>query len=185
MCECDEHYIRRCLDGHPDDYAHLVRRHEAALLAHLTRRLGDSAEAEEAAQETFVRACFALGRLKKAGVFGAWLFGIARRVAAETRRANRRRQKELRGASTASERTADPPAEAGADPALRRAVARLPEAQRQVILLRYYDGLKCEQVAERLNVPIGTITKTLSRAYATLREKLLREDGGEFRNRES
>jgi RNA polymerase sigma-70 factor, ECF subfamily len=184
MCKSDEQYIQSCLDGHPEDYRHLVRRHEAALLAHLMRRLGGMADAEEAAQETFVRAYFALGKLKKPGSFGAWLLGIARRVAAETRRARRRRQKELSKASMASDHAADPPADTEVHSALRQAVIQLPEAQRQVVLLRYYEGFKCSQVAERLNVPIGTITKTLSRAYTALRETLRRQDGGGQRNRE-
>jgi RNA polymerase sigma-70 factor (ECF subfamily) len=55
---------------------------------------------------------------------------------------------------------------------LEEAIAVLPEAHREVILLRYYEGLSCQEVAMRLDMPLGTVTKTLSRAYALLRQEL-------------
>ena len=58
------------------------------------------------------------------------------------------------------------------------AVAELPEPYRQVILLRYYSGNSCAQVAEELGLPIGTVTKQLSRASGLLREALRDEQGG-------
>jgi DNA-directed RNA polymerase specialized sigma24 family protein len=51
-------------------------------------------------------------------------------------------------------------------------VAALPEAYRTVILLRYYGGLSCSGIAAQLDMPLGTVTKTLSRAYALLRDSL-------------
>jgi RNA polymerase sigma-70 factor (ECF subfamily) len=58
------------------------------------------------------------------------------------------------------------------DYALDEAIAALPETYRQVILLRYFEGLSCPKVAQRLEMPLGTVTKTLSRAYALLRQEL-------------
>jgi len=55
---------------------------------------------------------------------------------------------------------------------LEEVIAALPENYRQVILLRYYEGLSCQEVATRLGMPLGTITKTLSRAYLLLRQEL-------------
>jgi RNA polymerase sigma-70 factor (ECF subfamily) len=62
---------------------------------------------------------------------------------------------------------------------LEEAVAALPETYRQVILLRYYEGLSCQEVATRLGTPLGTITKTLSRGYALLRQELKTREGVE------
>jgi RNA polymerase sigma-70 factor, ECF subfamily len=59
------------------------------------------------------------------------------------------------------------------DYALEDAIAALPENYRQVILLRYYEQLSCQEVASRLAMPLGTVTKTLSRAYALLRRDLV------------
>jgi DNA-directed RNA polymerase specialized sigma24 family protein len=56
----DEEYVRLCLGGRPEMFRHLVVRYEAALIKHLTGRLGDANEAAEAAQEAIVRSYFAL-----------------------------------------------------------------------------------------------------------------------------
>ena len=55
---------------------------------------------------------------------------------------------------------------------LAKTIAKLPNFYRQLILLRYYGGQSCKEIAIQLDMPIGTITKTLSRAYAMLREML-------------
>jgi RNA polymerase sigma-70 factor (ECF subfamily) len=62
---------------------------------------------------------------------------------------------------------------------LEEAIAALPETYRQVILLRYYEGLSCQEIATRLDLPLGTVTKTLSRAYALLRQELKAREGAE------
>jgi RNA polymerase sigma-70 factor (ECF subfamily) len=167
----DECYIERCLDGHPDDFRYLVRRYQAVLLAHLAGQLGNRDNAEEAAQETFVRAYFGLEKLRKRESFFSWLLGIANRVAKEQQRSEQRRR---RIGDVLSEAVAKP--ELSQDYALERAIAALPESHRQVVLLRYYGNCACSQVAEQLNIPLGTVTKTLSRAYAMLRESLQQQD---------
>ncbi|MHC4424354.1 MAG: RNA polymerase sigma factor [Planctomycetota bacterium] len=155
----DKYYIERCLDGHPDDFRYLVRRYQAVLLAHLAGQLGNRDSAEEAAQETLVRAYFGLEKLKKRESFFAWLLGIANRVTKEQQRSEQRRR-----------RIGDVLSEAVARPELSQ------ESHRQVVLLRYYGDCSCSQVAEQLGMPLGTVTKTLSRAYAMLRKSLQQQD---------
>jgi RNA polymerase sigma factor (sigma-70 family) len=167
--ETDGHYVERCLDGHPDDFRHLVRRYQPVLLAHLAGKLGSRDSAEEAAQETFVRAYFRMDTLKESDKFLSWLLGIGDRVVKEQRRKERiRRQREV--VRRFSEEAPAPELSQGCG--LEAVVAGLPEPYRQVILLRYYAQLSCAQIAERLNTPLGTVTKTLSRAYVLLRESL-------------
>ena len=62
------------------------------------------------------------------------------------------------------------------DYGLEAVVSGLPEPYRQVVLLRYYGQLSCTQIGDRLDMPLGTVTKTLSRAYALLREALRQEE---------
>ena len=62
---------------------------------------------------------------------------------------------------------------------LEEAIAVLPESYRQVILLRYYEGHSCQEIATRLGMPLGTVTKTLSRAYALLRQELKARESAE------
>lgn len=169
MSETDKYYIERCLDGHPDDFRYLVRRYQAVLLAHLAGKFGNKDSAEEAAQESLVRAYFNMNKLKRPGAFFSWLLGISDRVAKEQQRKQQvRRQREA--IRSYSEETPSP--ELSQDYALEAAIAELPDAYRRVVLLRYYGGYSCSQVAEQFEMPLGTVTKTLSRAYVMLRKSL-------------
>jgi RNA polymerase sigma-70 factor (ECF subfamily) len=169
MSEPDKYYIERCLDGHPDDFRYLVRRYQGVLLAHLAGKLGNKTRADEAAQESFVRAYFNMCKLRKPDSFFPWLLGIADRVAKEHQREEQiQRQREI----VRSISKEVPSAELSQDYALEAAITELPEAYREVVLLRYYGEHSCNQIAERLNMPLGTVTKTLSRAYAMLRNSL-------------
>jgi RNA polymerase sigma-70 factor (ECF subfamily) len=169
MPETDKFYIERCLDGHPDEFRYLVRRYQAVLLAHLAGKLGDKTRADEAAQEAFVRAYFNMCNLKKPDSFFSWLLGIADRVAKEHRREEQiqRQRESVRYFLKEAPRT-----ELSQDYALEAAIAELPQAYREIVLLRYYGQRSCNQIAEQLDMPVGTVTKTLSRAYAMLRNSL-------------
>jgi len=173
MPETDKYYIERCLDGHPDDFRYIVRRYQGVLLAHLAGKLGSKNRAEEAAQEVLVRAYFNMGKLKRLNAFFSWLLGIADRVAKEHQRKEQlRRQREIvRSFSEEALGT-----ELSQDYALETAIAALPDTYRQVILLRYYGGHSCNQIAGQLDMPLGTVTKTLSRAYAMLRKLLQQQE---------
>ncbi len=177
MSENDKYYVERCLDGHPDDFRYLVRRYQAALLANLAGKLGCKDRAEEAAQEALVRAYFNMGKLKKPGSFFSWLLGIADHVAKEHRRKEQiQRQREI--VRSFSEEA--PPPELSQDYALEAAIAELPEDYRKIILLRYYGQHSCNQIAGQLDMPLGTVTKQLSRAYAMLRQSLQQHQQAEI-----
>jgi len=173
MTEADTYYIERCLDGHPDDFRYLVRRYQAVLLAQLAGQLGSKDSAEEAAQEALVRAYFNMDKLKRPESFFSWLLGIGNRVAKEHQRKELIRQQREAIRSFSQEA---PSPEFSQDYALEAAIAELPEAYRKVILLRYYGEHSCSQIAERLDMPLGTVTKTLSRAYAMLRKSLQQQE---------
>jgi RNA polymerase sigma-70 factor (ECF subfamily) len=165
--QTDEECVKLSLNGHPEAFEPLVGRYWAPILSYLTGRLRDREWAEEAAQEAFVRSFFGLKGLRKPGSFFSWLFGIADRVVKEQQRARWRNGHigDLSLQEVVQQAQSN-------DHDLERAVARLPEPYKQVVLLRYYGNLSCAQVAERLAVPLGTVTKRLSRAYAMLRETL-------------
>ena len=166
----DEQCIRSCLDGQAAVFRHLVERHQSQLNRYLVARLGNADAAAEAAQETFVRAYFALGELRKPEAFFSWLLGIADRVAKEAHRAAAR-QRSVNGEQLESATVADCE-HAGAGTAVAEAVDKLPDAYREVVVLRFYGGQSCAEISRDLQVPLGTVTKRLSRAYALLREKL-------------
>ncbi len=177
MPETDKYYVKRCLDGHPDDFRYLVRRYQGVLLANLAGKLGNKDRAEEAAQEALVRAYFNMSKLKRPDSFFPWLLGIADRVAKEHQRKEQiQRQREI--VHSFSEEA--PGTELSQDYVLEAAIADLPEAYRKIILLRYYGERSCNQIAEQLDMPLGTVTKTLSRAYAMLRKSLQQQERSEI-----
>jgi RNA polymerase sigma-70 factor (ECF subfamily) len=166
--ESDSESVRASLDGHPEAYAVLVQRYQAPLVGYLANRRLNPDEAAEIAQEVFVRSWLRLGELRKSSAFAPWLFGIADRTLKESLRAKQRRKHQpLTDAVPAAPQP--PP---GHDGVLQDAVARLDEPYRQVIVLRFFGKMSCEHVAQALGVPLGTVTKRLSRAYAILREQL-------------
>jgi RNA polymerase sigma factor (sigma-70 family) len=174
MFESDQYYIEQCLDGRPDEFRHIVRRYQAVLTAYLAGRLRNRTNAEEAAQEVFVRAYFGLTELRKRESFYPWLLGIASRVAKEQLR-NKNLLVDVEYLAEQESREQ----KSSDDYELQRAIAELPDSYREIILLRFYAEQSCAQIADNLNMPIGTVTKTLSRAYAELRRLLEKQRNDE------
>lgn len=172
MGETDRDFIQRCLDGHPDDFRFLIGRYQRSVLAFLSGRLRHPALVEDAAQEAFVRAFFNLRMLKKPDAFFAWLLGIAQRVAQETIRQEQTERRYTGNHFSEPRNGEDSPLQEASTEALERAVAGLADPLKEVVLLRFFADFTCGQIADRLGLPIGTVTKRLSRAYAEIRERL-------------
>jgi RNA polymerase sigma factor (sigma-70 family) len=170
MSPSDEQCVQSCLDDHPEAFRHLVERYQTPLVSSLCMRLGNMDQAEEAAQEAFVRAYFALRKLQKPDAFFSWLFGIADRVVKETHRAARCSRRvdweQVEPAELADQQ------DACCETPLMEAVAELPDVYREVVVLRFHGGHSCQEISHNLGVPLGTVTKRLSRAYTLLREHL-------------
>ena len=136
----------------------------------------NAADAEEAAQDGFVKAWRALGRFREGAPFRPWLLQIvANEARNRVRSAGRRAGLALRAATEESSGDAAPSPEALLLSAERRAgllaaVNELPEEQRTVVSLRYFLGLSEQEVAEALDVPLGTVKSRSARALERLRE---------------
>jgi len=159
----DDQLITECLGGNAAAYRSLVERHAGDVRAFLRSRASDGGRADDAATEAFTRAWLRLPSLRRPASFGAWVKGIGLRILLEHAPA--------RGASP-DEARPDGPLACPSDPALADAMAQLPEPMREVLHLRFFAGLSCGEIARREEVPIGTVTKRLSRAYAALRDIL-------------
>lgn len=177
--ESDEQLVRMCRDGRPDLFRHLVLRHERALTAFLFGRLDNADEVIEVAQEVMVRAYFALPRLRQPAAFSSWLMGIADHAAKEFQR-TKRRDPRGREAFDLDAVEARPETDPDPDPdrALGRALACLTAEHREVVLLRFYEGMSCVEIGVRLGMPVGSVTSRLSRAYTLLRASLRGPDRG-------
>ena len=139
--------------------------------------LADHQLAEDAAQEAFARALTNLGKLNKARKFAPWLARICRNTAIDMVRVKARQacSNDLCGlpaqapAGLSDHRTGGPDAEI-----VRDAIAKLPEHDREVIVLRYYNSLSHEQISAVLGVSKAAINGRLTRAKQKLAEHLNR-----------
>jgi len=175
----DAALLARLRAGDDQAFEELVTVYQHRLFGVALRMLGSRAEAEEIAQETFLRAHRALGEFRGEARLGTWLYAIAsrlclNRLAAGSRRHERsdemallQRPAEGADAAAALERTE-------LQAALQEAVAALPEERRIVVVLRDLEGLAYEEIAEVLGLPLNTVRTRLHRARTDLKAKLER-----------
>ena len=168
-------------------YARLVERWEAPIQRLCARMTGDLHRAEDLAQEAFARVFAKRHAYEPGGKFSTWLWRIALNLCRDELR-RRQRHPELSletggegdEASPAHEISASTPSPAEAVEALeqaeivRRALLRLPEHYRTVVVLRHYEGLKFHEIAEVLGIPDGTVKSRMSEGLSRL-ACLLRE----------
>ena len=140
------------------------------LLAYLRRAAGDLHTAEDLLHETFMQAARGLERLADAVSVRAWLYAIARHVAATAYR-RRRGVQSLPTTLAEPEQTEDPRMER-----MRQAIAELPATMRETLELRLRSELSYEEIAEVLQIPIGTVRSRLHAALRRLRAALLDAD---------
>jgi RNA polymerase sigma-70 factor, ECF subfamily len=155
-------------DGDADAFEELYRTHVGGVARHVRFRLGHADE--DVVAEVFVRAWAGIGTYRDLGrPFGAWLFGIARHVIADRFRAEAR--------TVPVAQTPD----RGVEPmtaellALREAIDRLPDDQRQAIELRYLAGLTNDEVAAAMGTSAAAVNTKRWRGLGALRQLL--EDG--------
>lgn len=130
--------------------------------------LRDRAAAEDLAQEVFVKLWQALPRYDGRAQLSTWIYAITRNAAVSALR-TRRRVASLSEDAVAAEAEAVAAPDAGtADPALQRAIDRLPERQRQAITLYYLDERSVDEVADLMGLPSNTVKTHLHRARAGL-----------------
>jgi RNA polymerase sigma factor (sigma-70 family) len=168
--------VRRARGGEVSAYEELVRMYQG--IAHRTAYLitGQAAEAEDAAQQAFIKAYRALGRFDPDRPFRPWLLRIVGNEARNLRRSTgRRAAMELAVALQPEDPAPSPEQEAMVRErreSLLRVLDGLPEADRRVIALRYFLDLSEAEMAGILAVAPGTVKSRLSRALARLRASL-------------
>lgn len=153
----------------------LMQRHGPMVLGICRHVLGDTQDAEDAFQATFLVLARKAGSVRKADSLASWLHGVALRVSARTRvNTARRRSSERQAAAMRTTSAQNPDAIDQSWPELHEEIARLPGRYREPVVLCYLQGLTTEAAADRLRCPRGTILSRLSRARDRLRERLKR-----------
>ena len=172
----DSELVERARRGDEGAYEELVRAHQGIAFRTAYVIVGNASDAEEAAQEAFVKAYRALGRFRRGSPFRPWLLRIVANEARNRRRsAGRRAALSLRAAADESSGDAAPSPEGVllADEERGRllaAVNELREEERLVIACRFFLELSEEETAAALDVRRGTVKSRTSRALEHLRE---------------
>ncbi|MFO1501224.1 MAG: sigma-70 family RNA polymerase sigma factor [Verrucomicrobiota bacterium] len=176
----EELMMRVKATGDSRAFASLVSRWEEPIRRLCTRMTGDPYRGDDLKQETFARLFSKRATYLPTGKFSTYLWRIALNICHdELRRVNRRRElfpqaDADEGESVMAEFAADDPApdarvaQAEEGEMVRQALMRLPEMYRSVLVLRHYERLKLSEIAETLEIPLGTVNSRMAEALARL-----------------
>jgi RNA polymerase sigma-70 factor (ECF subfamily) len=171
--------IRSTLAGETAAFGELVLAYQDRLYNTLYRLLGSAEDARDVVQEAFVQAFVKLESFRGSAAFYTWLYRIAFNLAMS----HRRRQKPTASLDFSRSEHGVEPVDGQPTPEahaarhdrarlVHAALAELADEFRQVVVLRELEGCRYEEIAEILNLPIGTVRSRLFRARMTLRERL-------------
>ena len=170
LMDDDEIAIEKCRNGEREAFRHLVEKYQRQAISHATAILGSREDALDAAQEAFIDAFKALKQFDNSRPFYPWFYVLLRNRCFKL--AARKRETEsidetviVAPNSTAqSERIL----------ALENALRSLDMEDREIVTLKYFDGLSYNELAERLQIPKGTVMSRLFHARKKLQAKLER-----------
>jgi len=162
----------------PETVEKLVDAHYESLYRYAYRLSGAAADAEDLTQETFCKAHSHLGQLRDPGRAKPWLFSILRNVYLHRIRDDRmRRFVSLDSIGEVPEPLPDP-LPAVEPERLQAALDDLPEGFRTPLILFYFEEFSYREIAEQMELPLGTVMSRLARAKTYLRDRLLWPDPG-------
>lgn len=186
--ESDEQLLARLHAGDREAFAPLVRRYERELYGYLRRYLGDDDLADDVFQTTFLAVFRKIRQYEPGRPAKPWLYAIATNQAIDALRKRNRQADRRADALTGTDEEGEPrplfellPSLSAGPPdraeltedreRVREAVTRLPDLLREVILLAYFQGLKYRDIADALEIPLGTVKSRLHAALTKLAEE--------------
>lgn len=184
----DSDLIQLCLAGHRDAFDALVARHYRAIYNMVYRMLGNSEDAADLTQEAFVRIYTRLDTFQLDRSFLAWARAVASNLCIDDLRRRGTPPVSLDEHLESGQQHADLGPGVSPEDQLEMAedsrrvlaaVQQLPEKQRAVLVLRHIEGLKLEEIAETLRMPLGTVKTMLFRGREAVR-KMVGDLSGEL-----
>ena len=184
MDQDDQAVVQAVLNGQQHRFAELVDRYQTQIVNYVCRMLGNYEDAVDLSQDVFLKAYSALESYRPQYPFPAWLFRIARNAAIDEIRKRRLSTVSLDAPMEFDDGAASREVEAsGLDPEdsylgiefanrVSAAIDQLPEKYREPIVLRHAADLSYEEIAEALELPIGTVKTRIFRARDALRQSL-------------
>ena len=191
--DSDELLVKQAGQGNARAFEFLVRKYQHRVLSLIGRYVRDSSEAQDVAQDTFIRAYKALPKFRGDAQFYTWLYRIAVNTAKNHLVSRGRRLPQIDVDISEAEqfdggdwlRTHDTPeANTGRDrleQAVRQAIAELPEDLRVALTLRELESKSYEEIAAIMNCPVGTVRSRIFRARDTVSQKIEPHMDGTFR----
>jgi RNA polymerase sigma-70 factor (ECF subfamily) len=181
----DSVLIGQCQRGDRTSFDKLVEKYEARAYQYAYRLTRNSDEAADIVAEAFLRVYNAIGNFRSQSAFGTWLYRILTNCYLDQRKRDRSRLQTSLDTTVQTpageferqiEDTRDGPVEeterAAREEAVQRALEKMPEYQRAMLVMFHAEGLAYEEIAEALDLPIGTVKSRLNRARVALRDLL-------------
>lgn len=170
----DTTLVRSAINGDAEGFTELCNRYYPAMVAIAHSVLDDRHLAEDAAQQAFAKAAVKLPQLKKENRFAGWLAVICRNIAKDIAR----RTENLQSADELSIAATEPRDDETTE-VVRQAISKLPASARELIFLRFYDGMSYEQISAVLGISEQAINGRLRRVKKKLAGYLGRNGFGE------
>jgi len=169
-------WMARIRDGDMEAFRCLVEAHQARVVGTISKMLGSDAEAEDLAQQVFIRIWKSAPRYRPTAKFTTWLFRITRNLVFNELRRKRHFVDQADEMPEPAERRDQEPdkvlMEGELQSAIQNAIDQLPESQRLAIILRRYEGMAYEEIAAVMGTTVPAVKSILFRARAELRELL-------------
>jgi RNA polymerase sigma-70 factor (ECF subfamily) len=178
-------WMARIKQGDSEALRELIEAHQHRVIGTVAKMLGDDCDAEDIAQQVFIRVWKSAARYEPTAKFTTWLFKITRNLVFNELRRRKRHPAHSLDAASEDERPMQAPDPGTKSPddsllndemqaAIQKAIEELPEVQRMAIVLRRYDDIPYEDIGEILGLSVPAVKSVLFRARTELREKLKR-----------
>jgi len=173
--------VKLCAGGDVDAYAELVSRHQRAVYGIVSRMVRQRDDVDDLVQDVFVLAYRSIGSFRGDSSFSTWLGAIAVNASLKHMKRSKNRQAlsiddpEIALGEVLSTNEPDPEDAVQArarNAAVRKAIDTLPDKQRTVVVLHYFEDYTCEEIAKMLRCSVGTVWSRLHYACKKLRGQL-------------
>lgn len=165
----DADLVQACVSGAPEAFRELLTRYRRSALTLAYHLLGNAEDAEDVAQEAFVRVFLAIPQFRQQAAFSTWLYRIVTNLCL----GRQRRRKPVVALDAIAEPSAEesPSAQVTENLLARQVLAELPPTMRAVLVLREQEGLSYQEIAAALEIPVGTVRSRLSKARVMFRDR--------------
>ncbi|KAF3978396.1 MAG: RNA polymerase sigma factor RpoE [Methylococcales symbiont of Iophon sp. n. MRB-2018] len=182
--EIDKDLVRRVQQGDKSAFDLLVIKYQHRIIQLVNRYVKDPSEAQDVAQEAFIKAYRALGKFRGDSAFYTWLYRIAINTAKNYLVSRSRRYSDYQIDIQDAEQVGNAPQLKGMDTpehllmndeivtAIKSAIEKLPDEMKNAIMLREFEGMSYEEIAQTMECPVGTVRSRIFRAREAIDKKL-------------